>query len=108
LNDLTARLLLAEGPAVLTAPGGRYHLDQQLVDVDGVVRFSAADGYRMVARNVAIDLPARALVSRGRVEGTIPAGTFSGNSLRADLDTRTISLDGDARLQMIPGQLRMP
>src|SRR5690606_6541755 len=55
LQDLTARLLLSEGPAVLTAPAGRYAIDEQRVIVDGIVRFAAADGYRMTARDVSID-----------------------------------------------------
>jgi len=108
MRGLTARLLLAEGPAVLTAPAGRYQIDQQQVDVDGIVRFSAADGYSMAARNVAIDLPGRSLVGRGRVEGEIPAGTFEADRILADLDARTVTLDGNARLRMVPGRLRMP
>jgi len=108
MRGLTARLLLAEGPAVLTAPAGRYEIEQQQVDVDGTVQFNAADGYSMAARNVAIDLPGRSLVGRGRVEGEIPAGTFEADRILADLDARTVTLDGNARLRMVPGRLRMP
>jgi len=108
MRDLTARLLLTEGPAVLTAPAGRYQIEEQQVDVDGIVRFNAADGYSIVARNVAVDLPARSLVGQGRVEGAIPAGTFAADRILADLDERTITLDGNARLRMVPGRLRTP
>ena len=108
LDDLTARLLLPEGPALLTAPGGRYFIDEQQVGVDGLVRFTAADGYRMTARDVFIDLPARALVGRGRVEGAIPAGTFAADSIRADLAARTLTLEGNAQMRMVPGQLALP
>jgi lipopolysaccharide export system protein LptC len=108
LQDLVARILLPEGPAVLTAPAGRYAIDDELVAVPGVVRFRAADGYRMDARNVAIDLPARTLRGEGRVEGQVPAGSFEANSIRADLEARTLTLEGAARLTMVPGQLRMP
>ena len=108
LEALTARLLLSEGPAVLSAAGGRYDLASEQVAVDGVVRFEAADGYRMSARGVSIDLPDRRLVGSGRVEGTVPAGTFQANSLRADLDARTVTLEGDARLRMVPGRLQAP
>jgi lipopolysaccharide export system protein LptC len=62
----------------------------------------------MTARNVSIDLPGRRLVGAGRVEGAVPAGTFSADSISADLAARTISLVGNARLRMVPGQLRMP
>jgi len=108
MRELTAQLLLEDGPAVLTAPAGRYQIDEQQVDVDGVVRFAGADGYSIVARNVAIDLPARSLVGQGRVEGEVPAGTFEADRILADLDARTVTLDGNARLRMVPGQLRMP
>lgn len=108
LSDLTARMQLSEGPAVLSAPGGSYNIDKRLVDVDGTVTFAAADGYRVAARGVSIDLPGRRLVGSGGVEGAIPAGTFSANSIDADLDTRTLALVGNARLRMVPGKLRVP
>ena len=108
LQDLTARLLLRDGPAQLTAPGGSYQIDEQQVGIEGAVRFLAADGYSMVARGVAIDLPGRALVGQGRVSGTVPAGSFSADQVLADLDTRTVTLDGNARMTMIPGQLQLP
>jgi lipopolysaccharide export system protein LptC len=108
LSDLTARMQLSEGPAVLSAPGGSYNIDKRLVDVDGTVTFAAADGYRVAARGVSIDLPGRRLVGSGGVEGAVPAGTFSANSIDADLDTRTLALVGNARLRMVPGKLRVP
>jgi lipopolysaccharide export system protein LptC len=108
LSDLTARLQLSEGPAVLLAPAGRYDIEDQRVVVDGVVRFATSDGYRMAVRNVAIDLPSRTVTGAGGVQGAIPAGTFSANSIRADLEGRVLTLSGRARLRMVPGQLRMP
>lgn len=108
LRDLIARLQLPEGPAVLTAPAGRYDIDNRLVAVDGTVHFTAADGYRMAAKGVAIDLPNRRVTGSGGVEGAVPAGTFSANSVNADLDARTVTLAGRARLSMVPGKMRMP
>lgn len=108
MRDLEARLLLPQGPALLSASNGRYNIDGDLVAIDGLVQFTAADGYRMSARDVSIDLKNRALVGEGRVEGAIPAGTFSANRITADLDARTITLDGNAQLLMSPGELRMP
>ena len=108
LADLTARMQLTEGPAVLLAPAGRYNIEDQLVAVDGVVRFATSDGYRMTVRNVSIDLPRRTVLGAGGVEGAIPAGTFSADTIRADLDGRVLTLAGNARLRMVPGQLRMP
>jgi len=108
LADLTARIQLSEGPAVLLAPAGSYNIDDQLVAVDGMVRFATSDGYRMNVRNVSIDLPRRMVIGSGGVEGTIPAGAFSANTIRADLDARVLTLAGNARLRMVPGRLRMP
>jgi lipopolysaccharide export system protein LptC len=108
LSNLSARMLLNEGPALLTASGGSYDINAERVAVDGVVRFTAADGYRMTASGVAIDMPTRKVIGSGRVEGAIPAGTFSADRIEADLGERTISLDGNARLHMAPGKLRMP
>ena len=76
--------------------------------ISGIVQFSAADGYSMAARNVIVDLPSRTLLGDGRVQGAIPAGTFSADSIRADLPARTVSLIGNARLRMVPGLLQMP
>jgi lipopolysaccharide export system protein LptC len=42
------------------------------------------------------------------VTGTVPAGTFSASRISADLGERTVTLEGNARLRMIPGQMRMP
>lgn len=108
MNDLTARLQLDEGPAVLTAPAGNYNIREERVAIDGVVRFAAADGYRMALSGVTIDLPNRRLTGAGGVEGAIPAGTFRANSVQADLGTRTVTLSGNARLRMVPGKMRMP
>jgi len=108
LADLTARMQLSDGPAALLAPRGSYNIDDQLVAIDGMVRFATSDGYRMNVRNVSIDLPRRMVVGSGGVEGAIPAGSFSANSISADLDNRVITLAGNARLRMVPGRLRMP
>jgi len=108
LSDLTARLQLTDGPAVLSAPAGHYDINDQRVAIDGTVTFATADGYRMAARGVSIDLPGRRLSGTGGVEGAAPAGTFSANSISADLDARTLTLAGNARLSMVPGKLRVP
>jgi lipopolysaccharide export system protein LptC len=108
LADLTARIQLSEGPGVLLAPAGHYNIADQIVAVDGVVRFATSDGYRMMVRNVSIDLHHRTVTGAGGVEGAIPAGAFSANSIHGDLDGRVLTLAGNARLRMVPGRLRMP
>jgi len=108
LDQLTARIMLDEGPALLTANRGDYDFGKEIVDIAGPVNFQSSDGYRMTATNVDIDLGAKRLKSRGSVEGRIPAGTFSADRIAADLQDRTVTLDGNARLRMVPGQMKMP
>ena len=106
LQDLVARILLPAGPARLTANGGAYDLDEDRVNVPGEVRFAAADGYNLITRNVLIDLAAKTLRGTNGVSGSVPAGTFSANRMEVDLAARTVALEGDARMRMIPGELR--
>ena len=108
MDELVAQLLLSDGPARLTASGGTYDIDSEIVTIDGAVRLSAADGYSMVARGVSINLDERTISGDGGVEGEIPAGTFSADRMRADLDARTVTLEGNTRMRIVPGQLRMP
>jgi lipopolysaccharide export system protein LptC len=108
MNDLVAQLLLPEGPARLSASGGVYNIREEVVTVDDAVRLTAADGYRIVARGVSVDLKTRRIRGDGGVEGEVPAASFSARSFRADLDARILTLEGDARIRMIPGQLRLP
>lgn len=107
MQNLVARLLLPEGPAVLNAGAGTYDVSQQTVNAIGPVNVETADGYRMTASNVGLDIHGQVLVSHGPVEGRTPTGTFSADRLRANLRERTISLEGHARLRMTPGTIRM-
>ena len=100
LNDMSARILLSEGPAVLNAQKGRYDMDTERVAVDGPVQFQAAGGYRLTTRDVGIDLRSRRMQSAGRVDGRIPIGTFSGDHLEADMAARTVTLNGRASLRI--------
>ena len=108
MRDLVAQMLLTDGPARLAAGGGTYDISEETVAVDGPVRFTANDGYEMVASGVSVDLKARTMQGGAGVEGTVPAGTFSADTLEADLAERTLTLEGKVRFTMIPGQLRMP
>lgn len=108
MRDLVAQILLADGPAQLSADGGIYDIDKETVAVAGPVRFNASDGYAMTASGVSVDLKARTMQGDAGVSGEVPAGAFSADTLSADLAARTITLEGNARFTMIPGQLRMP
>ncbi|MEE4316290.1 MAG: LPS export ABC transporter periplasmic protein LptC [Erythrobacter sp.] len=108
MRDLVAQMVLADGPARLSAGGGTYDIEAETVAVDGPVRLTANDGYSMVAQGVSVDLKARLMRGDQGVSGEVPAGTFSARAMRADLSARTLTLEGDARLTMTPGQLRKP
>ncbi|HKX77757.1 MAG TPA: LPS export ABC transporter periplasmic protein LptC [Novosphingobium sp.] len=108
MEKLAAKMQLSEGPADLWAPEGFYNFRTEKVAVAGPVNFRAADGYRMVTRNVAIDLKSQRAVGSGGVAGAVPTGTFRARSISADLEDRTIVLEGNARLRMTPGKLRIP
>jgi lipopolysaccharide export system protein LptC len=102
LNDLSAEIRLSEGPASLKADRGRYNMDSEQVAVDGPIRFQTADGYTLETENATVDLKTRQMASGGRVNGRTPTGVFSANKLTADLERRTIALDGNARLRIVP------
>ncbi|MGN3974515.1 LPS export ABC transporter periplasmic protein LptC [Tsuneonella sp. SYSU-LHT278] len=108
MQDLVARILLDGGPASVRADAGQYDIRDEVVSVPGPVLVTASDGYRMMAKGVTVDIPDKRMVGSGGVSGAVPAGTFSANRLEADLEARTVSLAGNARLRMIPGKLRMP
>ncbi|HEX8389440.1 MAG TPA: LPS export ABC transporter periplasmic protein LptC [Sphingomonas sp.] len=100
LNDLAARLQLPEGPATLRADQGRYDMAAEQVRVQGPVAFRAADGYRLDTKDAVADLRTRRLTSTGAVTGRTPQGTFSADTMRADLQSRVVRLQGNARLRI--------
>lgn len=108
LNDLSAKIQLQDGPGVISAAGGAYDYSKELLTADGAVNFRAADGFQMVTSGVTIDLRQRMVTGANGVEGAVPTGTFSADRIVANLDERTVALEGNARLRMVPGKIRMP
>lgn len=106
IEGIRASLGLARGPLDIIAMKGRYDLEQEQVQVDGPVRISGPDGYRLQTRDVTIDLDRHTMQSTGAVNGTMELGEFSAGSLRADLDARTVSLNGGVRLKIRQGTVR--
>ena len=47
-----------------------------------------------------------AMKSDDKVEGNTPLGTFSGDSIQADLQNRTVRLQGNAHLRIAPKQAK--
>ncbi len=106
ISDMSAQILLDNGPARLQAGRARYNMENDNVDVVGPILFSAANGYRMRTHDVNVNLRARTLVSRGAVQGRMPLGHFSAGRLEANLPDRTIVLSGRARLHIAQGGIR--
>lgn len=102
LRNLSAEIKLPEGPASITADQGRYDLNTEQVAVEGPIKFQTSDGYTLETHDATVDLKTRRMESGGAVSGTTPMGVFSGNKLTADLEKRTVSLDGNARLRLFP------
>ena len=106
MTDLSGAIKLVDGPATIVARDGAYNMDTEKVDFPGAVQVKGADGYRIDANNVAIDLKSRSLVGQGGVNGTLNIGHFSANELTADLDKRIVRLQGNARLRINQGVLK--
>jgi lipopolysaccharide export system protein LptC len=103
---MSAEIGLDSGPATLRAERGQYDMEAQKVDIFGPIRLTAADGYRLDTRDVAVDLNTQELESRGAVEGIMPLGRFSANKLEADLPEKKVVLTGRARLHIKQGAIR--
>ena len=102
IRDLAAAIRLSDGPAEMTAPTGRYDMDSEQVDVAGPIKVRGPNNYALDTTDAVVDLKTRRLRSTAAVTGTVRQGTFSGDSMRADLEARTVTLDGNARLRIDP------
>lgn len=106
LKDLSARILLDDGPAQIRAGTGSYDLDRENVKVPGAVQVESAGGYRLTTNNVTVDLKERTLNSDSPVEGRTNIGTFRADQLKADMTARTVTLNGNAQLRIVQNGLR--
>jgi lipopolysaccharide export system protein LptC len=100
LRTLNARMALQNGPATLSAPTGAYDMANEKVALNGPVRFRSADGYSIDTRDVDLDMNSRQIQSRAPATGTMPLGRFSADRMQADLNDRTLVLEGRARLHI--------
>jgi lipopolysaccharide export system protein LptC len=106
MKNLTGDLTLTDGPARITAPDAEYDMAAQTVRINGALDFAGPDGYRIKTSDVHVDLNRRALESDGRVTGSTRLGTFSAGRMSADLDKRTVTLSGGARLHIVQGAVK--
>lgn len=106
IEGMRARLNLARGPLSIAALKGRYDLEEEMVAVDGPIRVVGPDGYRLATRDVTVNLDDRTMQSKGAVSGEMPLGRFQAGRLSADLDERTVRLNGGVRLKIVQGAVR--
>lgn len=106
IQGMRAKLEMARGPLSIAALRGQYDLEQEIVRVNGPIAVVAPDGYQLVTRDVTVNFDSRTMRSSGRVSGRMPLGQFQAGSLRADLDERTVNLDGGVRLKIEQGAVR--
>lgn len=106
IQGMRARLELERGPLSIAALKGRYDLENEMVQVEGPIRVVGPDGYRLATRDVTVDLDKRTMHSKGQVSGTMPLGQFQAGGLSADLDERTVRLNGGVRLKIVQGAVR--
>jgi lipopolysaccharide export system protein LptC len=106
IEGMRARLNLVRGPLSIAALKGRYDLEQEEMLIDGPVRVVGPDGYRLATRDVRVDLDKRTMQSRGAVSGAMQLGQFEAGNLSADLDERTVRLNGGVRLKIRQGAVR--
>ncbi|EMD82745.1 hypothetical protein [Pacificimonas flava] len=102
LSGLSARLQMEEGLARVAGDQGVYDLEAETLFVDGPVQVTRTDGYRLVTGDMLVDIPARSMVGRGRVEGVHPLGRFEGDELKVDLGSRVVTLDGNTKMRINP------
>ena len=108
MQKLVAQMALRDGPADIVAARGADTIDKDPMAVDGPVNVKSSDGYTMTTSKVDVDIKQKTAVASGGVQGTVPSGTFKADAMHADLDTRTVTLEGHARMRITPGKLRMP
>ncbi len=105
---LTADLKLSDGPARVTAPGGRYEIDRDLLVVRGPVMMHAANGYSLNGDAIRVSLLDRTVATDRPVSGTVPLGTFRAGAMTGDIDGKHVRLGGGTHLHIIPASHRRP
>lgn len=106
IEGVKGRLNLSKGPLDIAALKGRYNLEQEQVQVDGPVRLTGPDGYKLATRDVSVDLDKRTMQSSGPVSGAMRLGQFQAGNLSADLDERVVRLNNGVRLKIEQGAVR--
>jgi lipopolysaccharide export system protein LptC len=100
MQELAAQLDGKDGPASVTAPSGRYFLDEDRLEVAGPVQLRSDGGYSLDAQTVFIDLKRRAVKTDAPVSGQLPMGSFRADRMEGDLVGNRVSLIGKVHLRI--------
>lgn len=106
ITGVRAQMQLKQGPTTATADSGRYHMDQQTLDVDGPIHVVGAGGYKLETRDVTLDLNKHTLSGHSGVEGYMPLGRFTASNMNASLPDQHVTLTGRPRLHIDQGGLK--
>lgn len=104
LTGLSAAIRRADGPTTVTAPGGKFYIEENRLIVNGPVVAKAASGFSLDGNDIEVDLDKHSVVSNQPVAGTLPMGSFSANSFQADMNNRSFAMQGKVRLRLQPGK----
>ncbi len=100
LRRLDAMLETEEGPTRVTAPSGRYDMDNDKLNIAGPVKVDGSAGYSLDSQGVEVSLIDRTVKTDEPVTGRLPVGSFRADRLRGDLAGRTMVLEGRAHLHI--------
>jgi lipopolysaccharide export system protein LptC len=100
MTNLAARLDGKDGPASVSAPSGRYFLEEDRLEVAGPVKLRSDGGYSLDAETVFIDLKRRAVKTDAPVSGRLPMGNFRADRMDGDLAGKRVSLIGKVHLRI--------
>ncbi len=106
MQKLMAEMQMPDGLAKLNAPSGKFNPVTQQMDVIGPIVFAGPNNYTLNSNGATVDLKTKTMQGKGGVSGTVPQGTFTADSMSADLDGRIVRLDGRARLRIAPRRAR--
>lgn len=100
LSTLQAELDGRDGPAQVSAPSGRYFLNEDRLEVAGPVKLRADGGYSLDADTVFVDLKRRQVNTQTPVTGRLPMGDFRADRMSGDLVGNSVSLQGNVHLRI--------
>lgn len=86
----------------LSAPGGRYDSETQMLDLSNRVDVFTTWGYEFHGEEATIDFGQGKLTSGKEVKGHGPLGTLRADSMSADRKQQVLRFDGNVKMLILP------